>query len=462
MRYFRPAVVLAAVAMLAGCQDDDVLTPSVAENTELSPVTGITDPSKGAVHTGYILGEDSQTPIRIGYQVVNGHAIWDGDIGLGPADQIANTSEAALQQRSQDKLRPSFSLHYNGRSYWSGTPSVIPVRRVFNPTNLTVALNQIEAQVPGVNFVPWNGESHYLVVYYGNGSNYYNGCYNGRCEIYIGRSDASKQLIMHEFGHGLGFQHEQKRCDRNSYIRMNDTRPDPAQFYVECGWVEMGGYDLTSIMHYNSREFGYLHFTDFSGREVCGYWCRTTLSAGDVAAWRRLYPAATTYPVIAGGPYPARWGPHRGYSTAQTLASGTQVKVVCTQRGGSEIGPDGISTNVWNRLGGDHAGKWVSDAHLKTGSFDPVAPPCYTVKALVPTYNNGSRIPQHKGAGTGYATAGSIGDNVSVGVICTQRGGSYTGPDGIATTLWNKLSSGYWVSDAVLKTGTFDPVAPAC
>jgi hypothetical protein len=55
----------------------------------------------------------------------------------------------------------------------------------------------------------------------------------------------------------------------------------------------MGAYDLTSIMHYNSREFGRLHFTDWNGAEVCGYWCRTDLSAGDVAAWRKLYPAAT-------------------------------------------------------------------------------------------------------------------------------------------------------------------------
>jgi hypothetical protein len=285
------AVVLAASVLFAGC-DDAVVAPHVTADANQALFTGILDPGKGPIHTGYIIGEDGKTPTRIGYQVVNGHAIWDGDIGLGPADEIARTAEEAVYQRAMDDMRPSFSLHYNGNSYWSDTKAVIPVREVFSPTNLWSALTQIEKQVPGVNFVPYNGQYHHLVVYYGSGSNYYNGCYNGRCEIYIGRSDASKQLIMHEFGHGLGFQHEQKRCDRDSYIRMIDAGPDPAQFYTACDWVRIGGYDYSSIMHYNSREFGRLHFTDWNGYEICGYWCRTTLSAGDVAAWRKLYPSA--------------------------------------------------------------------------------------------------------------------------------------------------------------------------
>lgn len=289
MRLIRSTLVLAALAALAGCRDDAVVAPRDDDGGQALH-TGIVDPAKGAVHTGWVIGEDGRTPVRIGYQVANGHAIWDGDVGLGPASRIAATREAALRRG----MAPSLALHYNGSSYWSDTRGVIPVRRVFNPTNLTAALNQIEQQVPGVNFVEYTGQAHHIVVYYGNGSNYYNGCYNGACEIYIGNASASKQLIMHEFGHGLGYQHEQKRCDRNNYIRMVDANPYPDQFSVQCGWVQVGGYDLSSIMHYNSREFGRLHFTDLSGNEVCGYWCRTTLSPGDVSAWQRMYPSASS------------------------------------------------------------------------------------------------------------------------------------------------------------------------
>ena len=293
MRHLRFTTFLAALAMLAACQDGPVTAPTAAEDAGQALNTGIVDPAKGPVHTGYILGEDGRTPTKIGYQVVNGHAIHDGDVGLGSASEIARTAEEVLRRIGGGRRGPSLSLHYNGSSYWSDTRGVIPVREVYSPTNLWSALTQIEKQVPGIDFVPYNGQSHHIVVYYGNGSNYYNGCYNGACEIYIGSSGASKQLIMHEFGHGLGYQHEQKRCDRNSYIKMIDANPYPDQFAVACDWVQVGGYDLTSIMHYNSREFGRLHFTDWNGYEVCGYWCRSDLSPGDVSAWRKLYPASS-------------------------------------------------------------------------------------------------------------------------------------------------------------------------
>jgi hypothetical protein len=293
MRALRPTTVLAVLAVLAGCRDDGVVDPRAAGDAVPAEDRGIVDPGKGPVHTGYVVGRDGE-PVRIGYQVVNGHAIHDGDVGLGPADRIAATPEEAVRQKDAGGSRARASLHYSGSSLWSDTRGVIPVREVYSPTNLWAALTQIEKQVPGIDFVPYNGQSHHIVVYYGSGSNYYNGCYNGACEVYIGRIDASKPLIMHEFGHALGYQHEQKRCDRNSYIKMIDANPYPDQFSTACGWVQMGGYDLTSIMHYNSREFGRLHFTDWNGAEVCGYWCRSDLSARDVAAWQQLYPSPSS------------------------------------------------------------------------------------------------------------------------------------------------------------------------
>lgn len=384
MRFHRSVAALAALTALAACQDDSVVAPAAPDDPAPAVEAGITDPAKGPVFTGYVLGEDG-TPTAIGYQVVNGHAIWDGDIGLGPADRIARTPEEALRRKDADGLRPRLALHSTGGSFWAGSNGVIPVRRVFNPTNLTSALSQIEQQVPGIDFVEYTGQSHYIVVYNGSGSNYYGGCYNGACEVYIGSSSASKALIMHEFGHALGFQHEHRRCDRNSHIRILDTNPYPGEFAVTCSWAQMGGYDLNSIMHYNSREFNRLHFTDWNGNAVQGYWGRTTLSAGDVSAWRSVYPGgggggtgtSGTTACTGGycGPYNLRAGPGTGYAVTGSLNGGVSVSIVCQSYGTSHTGPWG-TTSLWNKLGGANAGKWISDAYVYTGSNGMVAPQC--------------------------------------------------------------------------------------
>ena len=186
---FSAGAILCAL-FLTACQEHT----SIVSPTEGPEPSGILDPAKGPAHTGYILGTDGKTPLKIRYQVVNGHAIYDGDIGIGPAHRVAKTAGEVTGARTGD--RPAYSLHYNGASYWGDTNGVIPVRRVYAPTNLDTALSQIETQVPGVDFVAYNGQYHHLVIYYGSGSNYYNGCYNGRCEVYIGSGTASKAPVV--------------------------------------------------------------------------------------------------------------------------------------------------------------------------------------------------------------------------------------------------------------------------
>lgn len=65
------------------------------------------------------------------------------------------------------------------------------------------------------------------------------------------------------------------------------------------------------------------------------------------------------------------------------------------------------------------------------------------------------------GPGTNYSIVGSVGGGVQVSIVCHANGTSHTGPYG-TTNLWDKLSTGRWISDAFVYTGSNSAVAPAC
>lgn len=75
--------------------------------------------------------------------------------------------------------------------------------------------------------------------------------------------------------------------------------------------------------------------------------------------------------------------------------------------------------------------------------------------------NGGTSLNKRTGPGTGYAIAGSVADGATVSIACSRNGTSHTGRFG-ATSLWNKLTDGTWVSDAYLATGVNGPVNGWC
>lgn len=78
-------------------------------------------------------------------------------------------------------------------------------------------------------------------------------------------SNCNVGTMIHEFLHGLGFWHEQSRCDRDNYVTIlfDSIQPDQqSQFVKHCTdpFVGLGTdvdvYDEGSIMHYSSYAYG--------------------------------------------------------------------------------------------------------------------------------------------------------------------------------------------------------------
>lgn len=65
------------------------------------------------------------------------------------------------------------------------------------------------------------------------------------------------------------------------------------------------------------------------------------------------------------------------------------------------------------------------------------------------------------GPGTGYSIAGTIGGNVGVTIDCTSSGESVSGYYG-TSKVWDRLASGYWITDTNVYTGTDGPAVRPC
>ncbi|MFE5797840.1 SH3 domain-containing protein [Streptomyces sp. NPDC056503] len=82
--------------------------------------------------------------------------------------------------------------------------------------------------------------------------------------------------------------------------------------------------------------------------------------------------AVKYYPVAPGYRLNVRSGPSTQYPVVRVLSEGTTVPIHCQKPGEWVSGPYG-TTRLWDSIA---AGQYVSDAYVRTGSDDYVAPRC--------------------------------------------------------------------------------------
>lgn len=298
--------VLASV-FLAGC---------AANPSTQSLGRGAVNPSPAAGQMGmahiYLPGRTS--PSDVYFQNVNGVAITEGDIVLGPVDQLqANYGSPKFSNASHATATKQASHLWPGAMMpFEIDASVTTQRRAW--VEWAVAHVSTESVVKLRPRSP--ADKDYVVFTELDGEG---------CHSYVGRIGGPQALsvkgcysggsVVHEIGHASGFFHEQQRTDRDSYVTIMWDEIEPSQrqwFQVETNANDIGQYDYASIMHYSRKAFSWRGGDTIVPKDPnAKIGERDGLSQLDKAALAQLYAGASLpfqIPGLTDGPIPGTNG----------------------------------------------------------------------------------------------------------------------------------------------------------
>jgi hypothetical protein len=267
--YLRGSLLLSC--WLIGCQTTTTTTqkPSTVPQPYSANAQGLNSPAESYHPSSlrqassaliYLAGSTLQRVVS--FEVVDGMAVIDGDILLGPATFVPfrfgglpnfqnSSPKSAVARSNRSDLWPSSEIPYDI------DPSVPPNKVEW----ISWAAQHISSQTK-LKVRPATGADKDRVTFRDSGAS--NGCHS-----YLGRVGGAQEIqvggcgvrgsVAHELLHAAGLYHEQSRGDRDQFITISWDDIDPAhrsnfEIRGERG-SDIGAYDYSSIMHYPRKAF---------------------------------------------------------------------------------------------------------------------------------------------------------------------------------------------------------------
>jgi len=236
----------------------------------------------------------STGPKAVQYSVVDGLAIFEGDIVLGTVEEVEARTELARQSGGLTEAVVITGANFrwpNCRVPFTIDPALT------NQARVTQAIAHWEART-SFRFVARTSETAFVTFRPGSG-----------CSSSVGRQ-GNQQFVnladgcllgqtIHEIGHVIGLWHEQSRQDRDSFVTIQWANIEPGKEHNFNQHItdgdDVGAYDYGSIMHYGRKAFSKNGLDTIvpinPASAVIGQ--RTALSAGDIAASNSFCAVAT-------------------------------------------------------------------------------------------------------------------------------------------------------------------------